>query len=318
MATALDTPLAKEPFSSNPLADIIIRTSNNVNFFVVKAILSLASPVFADMFTLPHTPTADRAPSPPNSSSTPTSSVKQQIPVVAVTEDDQIIDIILRVCYPVPNPKFDLQNAMKVLEVGRKYQMEKIITYGRKAIARFVDQHLITVYGLACMFSLKEEAELAAKASRRFSMTELLRSAALSSNPMSGTAVSNLLLYHAQCCAVVTSIPKSLDYIRSAVGDTLPEKYYFPHGHPQDWLETYLTRLSVDFASRVIAWSDELENSETMIKQFLQEGKYTTCQQCYTTVFITSAYLRRHIMDAQAKVRRLRRCCNYFTYARLT
>ena len=81
--------VAKKPFDIRT-ADIIIRTSDNVDFYVYKAILAIASPFFDDMFSLAQT------------AATPTDNVTQD-PVV-VSEDSDTMDCLLRLCYPTDDP----------------------------------------------------------------------------------------------------------------------------------------------------------------------------------------------------------------------
>ncbi|EIN03893.1 hypothetical protein PUNSTDRAFT_29952, partial [Punctularia strigosozonata HHB-11173 SS5] len=62
-------------------ADVILRTSDNVDFRVYKLILSLASPFFSDMFTLPQAMDAN---------------VGQPVPpVINMAEDSATIDCLL-------------------------------------------------------------------------------------------------------------------------------------------------------------------------------------------------------------------------------
>lgn len=50
--------------------------------------------------------------------------------MISVTEDDDVIDTILRVCYPGQNPTLDPISIESNLEVGKKYQMENVTTHG--------------------------------------------------------------------------------------------------------------------------------------------------------------------------------------------
>ncbi|KAJ7653987.1 hypothetical protein DFH06DRAFT_1330087 [Mycena polygramma] len=74
------------PFTDNPDADAILRSRDGADFYIVRAILSLVSPVFATMFRLPQ-PDA-----PPG------------IPVVDMEEDAVTLDKVLRFIYPGTEP----------------------------------------------------------------------------------------------------------------------------------------------------------------------------------------------------------------------
>jgi hypothetical protein len=76
--------LADAPFD-RPRADLVLRSSDDVHFRVLKGILSIASTVFADMFSIP----------------SPPSEHQDEIQVVPVSEDSTALDLALRHIYPV-------------------------------------------------------------------------------------------------------------------------------------------------------------------------------------------------------------------------
>ena len=73
---------ASAPFNDTR-ADIILRTSDGMNFHVFNIILSLASPIFIDMFKTSH----------------PAFGCK--LPIVTISEDSKTLDLALRHLYPV-------------------------------------------------------------------------------------------------------------------------------------------------------------------------------------------------------------------------
>jgi len=72
---------ANAPFD-NPDADVIIRSSDNVDFRVFKLVLSLASPFFTVMFGLPQGPAG---------SINEKQETRNGIPVIQVTENSQVM-----------------------------------------------------------------------------------------------------------------------------------------------------------------------------------------------------------------------------------
>lgn len=72
-------------FDSSPTADIILRSGGPklVEFRAHRTILSIASPVFETMFSLPQ-PAADKS-----------------LPVCDLSEDANTLDALLRLIYPV-------------------------------------------------------------------------------------------------------------------------------------------------------------------------------------------------------------------------
>lgn len=80
---------AKPPFDHDHSADIIIRTSDNVEFQVHKLILAKSSSVFDNILSLPHLPPEYAA----------VEDYTDGIAVICLTESSDTIDIFLRCCY---------------------------------------------------------------------------------------------------------------------------------------------------------------------------------------------------------------------------
>ncbi|EIM83890.1 uncharacterized protein STEHIDRAFT_159505 [Stereum hirsutum FP-91666 SS1] len=150
------------PFPFNDAsADVIFRSSDGVDFRALKAILSIASPFFKDMFTLPQPST--------HSPDTFTGDVyRDGILVIPLTEDSEILDFILRSCYPVRSPRITRLNHIRaVLVASRKYQIEALEGVGEEELWKIMDTDPIGVYTIAVRFGLREVATKAARASLR-------------------------------------------------------------------------------------------------------------------------------------------------------
>jgi hypothetical protein len=151
-----ETVFAQAPFDHFDSADIIIRSSDGVYFRMVKLLLSLASPVFKDMFGLPRS--ADGI-----------DETKDGLPVVDLTEDSGTIKNLLSFCYPVIYTGrmgfMDLSEVHSMLEAANKYEMEGI----RKDVVQnltkpeFLANEPLRVYAIACRHKLEAEALLAVK-----------------------------------------------------------------------------------------------------------------------------------------------------------
>ncbi|KAK7024431.1 hypothetical protein VNI00_016282 [Paramarasmius palmivorus] len=104
----MTTTIASPPFDA-PSADVVLRTSDNIDFRVSRFILSLVSPFFRDMFTLP-----------------PPSQPTDEDQVVNVTEDGVTIDCTLRLIYPGQRqpPMKTWKEVSSVFRTLVKYQME--------------------------------------------------------------------------------------------------------------------------------------------------------------------------------------------------
>ncbi len=86
--TQIHTPTSESPLEpfDVPDPDLILRSSDLVDFRVHKPVLTMASPVFKDLFT--HPPPSDSKPD-------------DHLPVVKLPEDSELINSLISVIYPV-------------------------------------------------------------------------------------------------------------------------------------------------------------------------------------------------------------------------
>ncbi|KAK0462050.1 uncharacterized protein EV420DRAFT_1528492 [Desarmillaria tabescens] len=131
---------------SDTTADVILISSDDVRFHAHKLILSLASPFFKDMFALAQAPT------------------NGTIPTVPMAEDGEIIDQILRFCYPTKDPSFgDISALYRVMVVmARKYIMEDVVIRARSELRKFSNDEPLRVFAIAYAMGWKDEAKAAA------------------------------------------------------------------------------------------------------------------------------------------------------------
>ncbi|KAG9227085.1 hypothetical protein CCMSSC00406_0008285 [Pleurotus cornucopiae] len=105
--------LASEPFTEG-YGDIVLRSCDSVDFHVCKCIVLVVSPIFRDMFSLPHSPAANQ--------------YEGMKPVIDMREDAFLLDALLRFCYPVESPKItDKDDFKKVAAAAQKFEMDRLI-----------------------------------------------------------------------------------------------------------------------------------------------------------------------------------------------
>jgi len=144
------------PYFTTDDGDIILRASQEPvlthDFRVHKFILSLASPVFKDMFTFSQP--LDQ-----------THNDQPDTPVVHVSDSPQILDTILRFVYPgVDLPTFtDLSTVSALLSAADKYNIRSMRPALRGALKSCIDIEPFRVYIVACRFGLWAEARAAAR-----------------------------------------------------------------------------------------------------------------------------------------------------------
>ncbi|KAI0782894.1 hypothetical protein C8Q75DRAFT_737231 [Abortiporus biennis] len=141
-------------------ADLILHTSDGVDFHVCGAILRVGSIVFEDMFLVGggYTP-----PVPTHSSDNP----KSTISLVSVSEHSYILDIVLRIIYPIPTPKVQAVGVIvDVLHAASKYQLEAVVTQMSLELLSQVESRPMHIYSIGCHFSLEHVANAAANSAR--------------------------------------------------------------------------------------------------------------------------------------------------------
>ena len=153
-STAASSPTAVIPVSTDFCADdadVIIRAAGTLDFRAHKSILSLVSPFFKDMFTLPQPP-----------SDTP-----ETLPHVDVQESPKTWENLLRTIYPtVPNPTIEtLDDLQSLLFAARVYEMESVIEVHKKAFEKraFIEGDPLHLFSIACACGLEDQATYVAR-----------------------------------------------------------------------------------------------------------------------------------------------------------
>ena len=190
--------MLKDRTFSVPDGDIILRALGppTHDFRVHKLVLSLASPVFKDMFSLPQ-PTSG------------TSSVAG-VEIVGVTDPPQALDIILRLIYPFTPPSFDgnLDTLTECLIVADKYNIKAAKARLHQALGRSDVADSLRVYAIASRFGFASIVEAAS--------SHILSDVHLPGIPelpddfkfVPATAYHSLVRYHASYLEAVVEVIK--------------------------------------------------------------------------------------------------------------
>ncbi|EIM86434.1 uncharacterized protein STEHIDRAFT_156748 [Stereum hirsutum FP-91666 SS1] len=199
--TAATTEIKIPALFEDPSADVILRTSDGVDLRVYKLILSLSSPVFQTMLTLPQPPS--------DNTSTPTN------PVIGMTEPSSVLIPLIRACYPARReheldatdtahpggqtasgkPNHDL--IREILEAARKYDIAAFDSTASALLHGFIEGDPIAVYATAARFSLKSVAAAAAKQTLKSKF--MTHRSAEAMNYMTPVQLYDLLQYHRRC-----------------------------------------------------------------------------------------------------------------------
>ena len=140
MATEWKTP---------PDADIILRASGGKEFHVHKSVLSLSSPVFRDMFSVPQ-PTETQPPEPP---------------IIDVHDPPETLEILLQIIYPFRNPPInDVGTLASILKLGDKYDVQAVRDAPKYLLPSvWADSPPLQLYAILCVCGHEQEAEVVAR-----------------------------------------------------------------------------------------------------------------------------------------------------------
>ncbi|KAI0373964.1 hypothetical protein BV20DRAFT_1033407 [Pilatotrama ljubarskyi] len=135
-------------------ADVIFRSCDGADFRLHKLILSIASPFFAEMFTLPSAPDADQ------------NAGKQGDPqVVEMVESAMTLESLFSFCYPMERSQFEELSPLRaVLQAAIKYDMAFVSRPLMEDLRLFLPSEPLRVYAIAY---LMEDAGLALEAAKR-------------------------------------------------------------------------------------------------------------------------------------------------------
>ena len=179
------------PSSDDPDADIILRSSDRVDFIVYKVILSKASPVFMTMFTLPQ-PATDTQPD-------------SCRPIVELAENSNVLAAFLSVMYP-PTPMspkpLSLDDLIAALDMARKYD---IAAMSDRLLMDFggletLQNKALEAFCAAYSRKLAKVAKIAAEASLKHRLT--LDAIGDKLQYTNGPAFHSLWKFHRACSAV--------------------------------------------------------------------------------------------------------------------
>jgi len=140
--------------------DVILRTRGaySRDFRVHKLVLSLASPVFKDMFTIPQ----------------PSPAASGHIDIVDVADPPRALEVILQFIYPSPPPEVnDLTLLSEILVLADKYDIKTAQSRFRPSLMGFAKTEPLRVFAIACQLGFEDEMKIASSHVKLFDTLEL-------------------------------------------------------------------------------------------------------------------------------------------------
>ncbi|KAI6010367.1 hypothetical protein PISMIDRAFT_49044, partial [Pisolithus microcarpus 441] len=255
-------------------ADVILRSSDGVDFRVFRLFLSLASPFFETLFDLPQ----------PSQAANADMEIKDGPPVIPVSEGSKTLDSLVRFCYPctlAEDPVIeDFREIISVLDAAKKYSLDVIQSAVCKSlfIPKILEVNPLRCFAIACRDRMQDECTLAAKYTLReplipewFEEIELITSAELLS----------LLTYHQECSKAVVALKDDLSWVFPDVN--LDHDYPCEGGRRRttsnrgDWCRGFIDSTFVDLLDRPCA--ETIRTNVEKAIQTVQQRQCTVCRQ---------------------------------------
>ena len=304
------------PLFGDANADAILQSSDEVDFFVYRDMLSTSSPIFKTMFTLPQP--------------TDVSETEKKRPTIKLTEDSKTIAALLTYIYREPlvsattEPE-SLDEMIDALVAAKKYDMAAVSQrVGRKfADSKVVQDNPIVAFCAAYTHELGEAARVAAKASLKYRMN--LDNIADKLRYVDGSAFYRLYKFHRTCSttAAATLSSKHLDWVSPAdsfgwdVPDErckCPRRWYTVESmdsSPKTWKATFVMH---DYIKRARVVLQEHPCREALAElpfvPTYEEDEYDeTCETCLFTTPSMPEFRRLLGDEVEKRVSKVRLSC---------
>ncbi|KAI6041902.1 hypothetical protein EDC04DRAFT_1138829 [Pisolithus marmoratus] len=277
MSGSPDSPTFALPPFDHAKADVILRSSDGIEFRVFRLFLALASPFFETLFGLPQ-------PSEENNTDT---EIRNGLPVVPVSEDSKTLDSLLRFCYPctlAEDPVLeDFREIINVLEATKKYSFDAIQQAVCKSLfsPEILKVNALRCFAIARHARLRHECILAAKYTLReplvplwFKEIELITSAELLS----------LLTYRQQCSNAVQTLKGNLPQFLNGLGPGPCNCCQSQSGsrktsESSEWWKGFVRSTFLDLSEKPCA-----ETIQTNINKAIQAIPLRSCTHCHDIV----------------------------------
>ncbi|PFH50235.1 hypothetical protein AMATHDRAFT_48050 [Amanita thiersii Skay4041] len=186
---------SREPFGpSAKRADIILRSSDSIDFFVLESLLRIVSPFFEDMRSANQ-----------ESNDKVTADSESGLPVMQVDENSETLYHLLLI---YPYEKSHIQDGglfMNVAAAIRKYVEKRFI---RQLVgSAFLSNEPLSVYAKAITLGWKEIAELTAKETLSQGLQDMTHIEEL--DYITGMDLHHLIEYRFRCGAAASDVQKS-------------------------------------------------------------------------------------------------------------
>jgi len=193
---------APSPFDKDNDSDVILVSSDNMVFYCHKILLTLVSPVFEAMFTLPVDQSND---------------VYDGRPCVTLAEDGDSLYLLLSWCDQRCTTRYRTvaqAELEKVLELADKYGMEAIMKHVENFMVNIEITNPVELVAISARFRLLELAQVAAKKALDEDLTDLISMAGVpAARHLSAYGLHALLQYHMNCTREASRAATDIDWL---------------------------------------------------------------------------------------------------------
>ena len=259
-------------------ADLIIRSSDLVNFRIHKSVLATASPFFRDLLSLPQ----------PSDSET-----IDGLPVVQLSEDAELLKSLVSMLYPIsPSTPDSYEEVLYLLAACQKYDMVPVQFSIRARVncgdfPAPVGTEVFRAYAIASNKGLVPEMEKAARLTLEYPMT--FESLGEGLRLFDGCALRDLANYRKRCVDNLVTCLKSFEFpgpgpssIWVGCPDVMPRRSSYdppPTAVLPSWLRQVLSQSGNDLKLQV--FTHPLATSSSIRAVYLTAlQKHTNCNFC--------------------------------------
>ncbi|KAH8977946.1 hypothetical protein EDB92DRAFT_669096 [Lactarius akahatsu] len=257
-----------------PDANIIVRSSDQVNFPVRKSVLAMSSPFFNDLLSLPQPPDGE---------------LVDGLPVIQLSEDAVLLNSLISLLHPVsPVIPSSYEKVFALLAACQKYDMESIQSNIRAGIklGKFpapVGDEAFSAYAVASGLGLIPEMENAARLTLGYPMTfeslgEQLRS-------FEGRALCDLARYRKRCRDNLVSCLNSFFDVRSRFQMWAGCRQPFTptpnntRDPPTVWLRDFFSGKSAELQN---GFTRAISSPSTVLEEYLEALRnHNHCDSCF-------------------------------------
>jgi hypothetical protein len=291
-----------------PLADVILLSCEGTQYRMAKATLAHCSPFFKHMFSLPQ-------PVDPQHDF----DVESGLPVIALTEPAEVLDVLLQFCLPHAPPLAALDNlafTLLVLDGARKYELEWAFSSACDALKRIAEHEPVKVYAAACHYRFEDVARQAALFCLRVSLSDIFNTDTADLAGLSAGQLARLLKYRHACADAVTGHIASRDWVdaycapfdavqqrslvwrKTCCGNSLSRR---DSAGQQRWVQTWWEKYVRESVARlsVCTWAGTLHTMD-VIHEFMQSRPCAAC--CAVAVSQLDGIVQRMALEVKEQI----------------